>query len=285
MEKKQQYGVFKTNIDRKKGEWYNKMGDSMFEYIENLEIINALYGVSVRNKKFTNRPYHALVFKIDGESDYAFPSENITLSAGNVLFIPKGESYTVTQASAEESHYAVINFIASLPAAGPCLYHGHEIGDVRQTVDRIIWVSLFHNLSGKFEMISLFYKMLSVLCQNDRKPYLGSQTRSMIKPATDYLENAIFSTDLKIGDLHTMCNMSDTYFRKIFIAVFGTSPKKYVLNKRLIQARNILESGEYTHVYEVANAVGFRDALYFSKAFKNTYGYFPSKKERLNESG
>ena len=77
-----------------------------------------------------------------------------------------------------------------------------------------------------------------------------------------------------------MCNISDTYFRKIFISVYGVSPKGYVQNKRLVQAKNILDSGEYTHIYEVAHSVGFVDALYFCKLFKNTYGYFPSKKNK-----
>ena len=42
----------------------------MFKNMENLEIVNVMYGISSLNKQFTNRPYHALIFKIDGESEY-----------------------------------------------------------------------------------------------------------------------------------------------------------------------------------------------------------------------
>ncbi len=252
----------------------------MFENMEKLEIVNVMYGVSSLNKQFTNRPYHALIFKIDGESTYTFHSEKITLSEGNVLFIPKGENYSVTQMSLGESHYALINFTALLPDASPCLYNCNTFDDFKHNIDRLIRVSLFDSISGEFEMMSLFYKIVSVLHQNNRKNYCDSNKINLIKPATDYLENNIFNPDMKVGKLHTMLNISDTYFRRIFISLYGVSPKKYVQNKRLIQAKNILDSGEYSHIYEVANSVGFDDALYFSKLFKNTYGYFPSKRHR-----
>jgi AraC-like DNA-binding protein len=250
----------------------------MFENMEKLEIVNALYGISNLNKQFSNRPYHALIFKIDGESKYTFKTESITLSQGQVLFIPKGESYSVSQISPGESHYALINFTSSLPDASPLLYNCNLFDDFKHYIDRLIRASLFNNLSGRFEMMSLFYKIVSVLYQNNRKNYCDTSKINLIKPATEYLENTIFNSDLKVGNLHMMCNISDTYFRKIFLSIYGVSPKKYVQKKRLAQAKNILDSGEYTHIYEVANSVGFDDALYFSKLFKNTYGYFPSRK-------
>ncbi len=52
----------------------------------------------------------------------------------------------------------------------------------------------------------------------------------------------IFDCGLRIGRLHTLCNISDTYFRKLFIAAYGVPPKKYVSEKRLAQAAIILMS-------------------------------------------
>ncbi len=251
----------------------------MFDNIEKLEIINALYGVSSLRKRFENRLYHALIFKIDGESIYTFNSKKITLKEGNVLFIPRGASYLVTQTSSGESHYALINFVSSSLDACPHLYTCGSFDYFKHAIDGMIRASLFNDDSGKFEKLSLFYKIIAVLYHNDRKKYCGSNTKGIIKPAIDYLETRIFDSNLKVADLHTMCNISDTYFRQIFISVYGVSPKKHVQNKRLVQAKNILDSGAYTHIYEVANAVGFNDALYFSKSFKNKYGYFPSRSE------
>lgn len=251
----------------------------MFENMEKLKIVSVLYGKSSIKQHFADRSYHALIFKIDGESVYTFHDKKITLSEGQVLFIPMGATYTVSRVSPEESHYAVINFTASLPDCQPRIFPCRDFHEFKHMIDRLIRVLLFYNLSGVLEGMSLFYKIAAVLHQYERKNYCNSDKRNLIKPATDYLENNIFDCGLKIGHLHALCNISDTYFRKIFIAVYGISPKKYVLQKRLAQAKNILDCGDYTYVHAVAAAVGFEDPLYFSKVFKNKYGYPPSDPE------
>ena len=76
--------------------------------------------------------------------------------------------------------------------------------------------------------------------------------------------------------------MSDTYFRKIFKAIYGTSPHEYVTNKRLSRAESIISSGSYNSLAEVAKAVGYSDALYFSKIFSKKYGVCPSRYTNKN---
>lgn len=257
-------------------ECYNKFGDFMFVNMEKLKIVSALYGKSFIKQHFTDRPYHALVFKIDGESVYTFSDKKLLLSQGQVLFIPMGASYTVSRVSPEESHYALINFTASLPEGQPRIFSCGDFHECRHMIDRLIRVLLFNSPSGVMESMSLFYKIAAVLYQYERKHYCSPDKKNLIKPATDYLERNIFDCGLKIGQLHTLCNISDTYFRKLFIAAYGVPPKKYVSEKRLAQAKNILDCGDYTYVHAVAAAVGFEDPLYFSKAFKNRYGYLPS---------
>ena len=72
-----------------------------------------------------------------------------------------------------------------------------------------------------------------------------------------------------------MCGVSDTYFRKIFIAKFGTSPKNYIIEERVLHAKSIIDSGDFTTVKELALAVGYKDALYFGKIFKKHFGMSP----------
>ena len=80
-----------------------------------------------------------------------------------------------------------------------------------------------------------------------------------------------------VDTLHTLCGISDTYFRKIFIARFGTSPQKYIVNKRISQAKSMLEAGDFDTISEISASVGYNDPLHFSRAFKKKYGVAPSK--------
>ena len=104
-----------------------------------------------------------------------------------------------------------------------------------------------------------------------------SDVQNRIRPAIQFLEEHIFDPALRIENLHDLCNMSAVSFRKSFHMEYGTSPKKYVTNLRLTQAKRILESGEYAYIYEIASAVGYDDALYFSKLFSQKFGYSPKR--------
>ena len=89
------------------------------------------------------------------------------------------------------------------------------------------------------------------------------------------MEKNIFSMDLNVSEIVNRSKISGTYFRNIFIGIYGTTPKKYINNKRLIHARKLIDSGEFAGIRDVAEAVGFEDALYFGKIFKQKYGCAP----------
>ena len=60
-------------------------------------------------------------------------------------------------------------------------------------------------------------------------------------------------------------------------ALAGLPIGKFMKNYRLNVARKMLEQGmEGTHVSEVAYAVGFNDPKYFTRCFKEFFGYLPS---------
>ncbi len=59
-------------------------------------------------------------------------------------------------------------------------------------------------------------------------------------------------------------------------AVLGVSPNMYIQNERLRIASQLLLEGEYS-VAEISEKVGFSDASYFYKCFKNKFGVSPSK--------
>ena len=131
--------------------------------------------------------------------------------------------------------------------------------------------------SERYRLISLFYDILSRVSKTEKTQYHSSAALKLIEPAADYLKDHIFDTALKVGELHSLCDVSDVYFRKLFISRYGESPKKYVLSRRLDRAKAIIDNGEFNSIKEVAYLSGFEDPLYFSKVFKQKYGVSPSR--------
>lgn len=252
----------------------------MIEHIENPELLNIIQGICPRHMVYTNRPSHALVFKLNGESTYAFADRTITLSQGGVLFIPRGASYVTNQLTPGVSRYICVNFHASPPDPQPQLFRMQDGADFTRLYSQLCRCRVLDTAADRYRALSLFYEVLSLICEKDRAAYKSAATLEKLGPAVEYLRENLFDPGLEIGTLHTLCGVSDTYFRKLFIVRFGVSPKKYVLNKRLEQARAILENGESGSVREAALSAGFDDALYFSRVFKRRYGYPPSEVSR-----
>ena len=75
-----------------------------------------------------------------------------------------------------------------------------------------------------------------------------------------------------------LCNVfyiSRTKLHQISTAAYGVSITKYILDKRMKKARELLRMGK--SVESVAEEVGFSTANYFSKVFHRECGILPSK--------
>ena len=76
-----------------------------------------------------------------------------------------------------------------------------------------------------------------------------------------------------------LCMSRSTLARKIK-ELYGMTPNDYLKNKRLSVATQMLKQ-KNVRINEVAQAVGFRSASYFTKCFKAVYGLLPA--EYVNE--
>ena len=73
--------------------------------------------------------------------------------------------------------------------------------------------------------------------------------------------------------------LSKEYLRKIFIKEHGVSPSKFLLQKRLTLAKQLLSKKEngYLRINEISETCGFSDHAYFCRVFKKETGLSPSK--------
>lgn len=101
--------------------------------------------------------------------------------------------------------------------------------------------------------------------------------------AKKYID-ANYCKKLDIQEISRVAAISEYHFFRSFKQVYGVSPYKYLLNKRMVKAKNLLFSREYS-VTEIAYLTGFSDIHAFSKAFKKAFSFTPMqllKKSRQN---
>lgn len=70
--------------------------------------------------------------------------------------------------------------------------------------------------------------------------------------------------------------MSDRTLRRGFIELFGTTVFRYLTDKRMESAEQLLRQGNIT-VAEVASVVGYSHQGRFAEAFKRRFGITPSE--------
>ncbi len=247
----------------------------MFENIENLELINILSVESGLNRIYIDRFSHAFVFKVNGSTKYNFNGKTFSLNKGELAFIPKGSTYEASELIHGTS--IVINFNATLDINTPKTFYMDGFPYKSVVSNDLINLWLFGGPSEHYKCFSVFYNILSFITTIENTQYSYKRKLSLIKKAVDYLHNHIFDSDLKINELHQLCDLSDTYFRKIFKANFGVTPQEYITNKRISQARALICNGDYNSISEVALSVGYTDSLYFSRVFSRKYGMCPSQ--------
>lgn len=276
MDKFEAYGFFGIIIDFIMKTKYNIFGDIMLINIENLKLLDIINGISIQQRIFKNRFSHAFVFKINGESVYEFENSSLLLKKDEMLFIPKDSSYCVKRIS-EKSEYVLINFDADIHSDAAKVYSLDKYSGLSYIYENLAKLWLFGAKTEKYKCYSVLYNILAFISAKEKLQYSYVEKFEKIEGVINYLHSNIFNYDLKVDDLHLLCNISDTYFRKIFKANFGVAPKEYIINKRLSRALSIIISGDYNSISEVALSVGYSDALYFSRIFSKKYGICPSE--------
>lgn len=92
-----------------------------------------------------------------------------------------------------------------------------------------------------------------------------------------HLEAKFDESELTITKLADLMFMSERQLYRRMKEEFGVTPKEYVNHFRFKKAYNFLTQGTYKTVRETANAVGFKDIVYFARQFKNRFGMLPSE--------
>jgi len=80
--------------------------------------------------------------------------------------------------------------------------------------------------------------------------------------------------DLSLSELARAANLSPYHFARSFKLAMGTTPHRYVIQKRVEEARRLLEAQELS-VDEVAWRVGFSDRSHLARHFRRLLGAPP----------
>jgi AraC family transcriptional regulator len=109
---------------------------------------------------------------------------------------------------------------------------------------------------------------------NSKKPSHALDDRRLQRVLQFVEENLQNSIALK--DLAAIANLSPFYFARSFRSVTGSSPQKYVRQRRLEQAKELLADGGRS-LADIALTCNFSSQSSFTRAFTRAFGVAPGK--------
>lgn len=130
-------------------------------------------------------------------------------------------------------------------------------------------------------IIVLSLRILSIGGDNQEEMSLNCQK------VRDYLDKN-YTEPITLESLSEMVYVSKCYLSHMFKEQTGTSPIKYLTQKRIDTACNLLKETDMS-VKEISKTVGYENPLYFSQVFKNAKNVSPleyrnSKKDNRKKS-
>lgn len=101
-----------------------------------------------------------------------------------------------------------------------------------------------------------------------------TQGKKVLQSALNYIEENYMNASLNLDEVAQAGGMSPNYFSGLFSQEMKQTFVEYVTGKRMEQAKQLLRQTEQPTA-QIAAAVGYKDAHYFSFVFKKTVGVSP----------
>lgn len=103
----------------------------------------------------------------------------------------------------------------------------------------------------------------------------GQGPEDIIGKIEDYIVKH-YRDPIRVQDIAQKFGFNYSYLCTVFRKYKGVSPNEYIIEKRVQEAKFLLKAYPEMTVKEIADKVGYKDSLYFSRIFKKITCYSPA---------
>ncbi len=234
--------------------------------------ILTVYSQKGRSDRMDDRQCYGLSFCSSGQITYTHNGKKYISDANHAVILPKGQSYTIY--GNESGIFPVINFECTNFSCDTIMVLPVEnIDFIMRDFQKMKNLFLFER--NRTNVMSLFYNII----HNLSSPAISGN--SILLPAIKYLEENYSSPLLTNTILAKQCNISELYFRKLFINMYGTTPRQYIIDIRINKAQQLLSDG-ILKINTISEKCGFSNPYHFSRLFKEKTGLTPTEYMKRN---
>lgn len=229
-----------------------------------------------------------LHFVCDGRGTYVVNQTAYTLTKGEFFLILPNTKIHYYADNQDPWSYIWIGFQGKIAPA--CIEQAHLdahtlIGTYDDTSLILPYVqemllSRENSFTNELKRQAALYHILASFIEKRRQSVSSGSDISVSQPS--YVQMALnfihdhYASDIRISQIAAYIGIDRSYLTSIFKAEKGISPSEYLIQYRLKRAARYLRTTDMK-ISSIAEKVGYRDALTFSRRFRQRYGMSPSE--------
>lgn len=230
----------------------------------------------------TARHYFLMHYIISGKGIFEIGGKTYTLGAGDLFFI-RPEEITYYEADCDHPWHYVWIGLSGMDAASifdavsgsrPIL-HTENTDALTPLMQRFARIGSCRTASERLQRIGKLYEILSLLAENAPSAHFRTSGRVYTEEAAMYI-HANLDRRITVSELAKQISIDRSYLCALFKKYLDKSPQQYIIDVKMKSAATMLEKTDKP-ISHIAGAVGYDDALLFSRMFRARYGMSPRK--------
>jgi AraC-like DNA-binding protein len=249
---------------------------------------------------------NAISLVISGEKTMLFTEKTVKVNADEFHFLSAGQCIVSMDLASKQSFKSILIFFDNKTLSDFYLKHSDHISKLKKKhntsdegyiafkKDPFVW-NFINSLtllfeSGReisFEMKLLKFEELMLYLLEKYPTQLLSFQTTKTESSDDFKIRKAMETNItnniSVEELAFLCNLSLSTFKRRFVEIYGTSPSKWLLQKRMHLAKELLRHHN-EKPGEVYYKVGYENHSSFTKSFKRSFGITPKdfQSQQLN---
>jgi AraC-like DNA-binding protein len=234
-----------------------------------------------------------ITYVVSGKKDWISGDRTYHIKEGDAIFLRKGV-YTIRQ-FLDQDHCVLVFFIQDdfirnfmrenrvmtiSPDGAPESAFPLEVDEPLQSLFQSIFSYMKLQPEIPRNLVEIKFKeLLFNLVINARHRKLVQFFSSLCHPAKTTLDEVMsknFQYDLELEEFAQLCGRSLSTFKREFKNVYHQTPGKWLTNKRLEYATELLLSS-HLNINEIGCESGFKNSSHFTKSFKDKYQVTPKQ--------
>jgi AraC-like DNA-binding protein len=251
------------------------------------------YNSAVRKDKVGFLSHHTLVYQVSGHFTLETSVQKISMSKGEVLLIGKNQLGQITKTPEPDTHYETIVICLQEDLLRKVALEEHIEAQQKYVGLPNILIPTNEFLKGYFQSVLPYVRNSEETLTNEMGILKVKEAVKILLHTMPVLRNFLFDFsqaykmdlekfmlshfhyNIPVAEFAELTGRSLAAFKRDFQKIFGMAPRQWLQEKRLIEARNLIEN-RHQKPSTIYLDLGFESLSHFSSSFKKKFGKAPS---------